>query len=204
MLIGLMCFTPLNALLKVALPDATFGMLRFRLEMSLCIFGCGFGVLVLLCSAGTLAYDKAPVGERTPLDVEIESTAAAGTGAETGPCCIDGEPAASPSPPSTPSSGRLRGDGRRVVRLGLVLAALFLHVTMRDTLAVGWPLFLKRHFLWSEKHYGMVLPLQRTHPEDLQPRGSKAHSDCAPRLSSPPWWSDAHRRPSLPVYPLAV
>lgn len=55
-LLGTACFTPLNALLSVMLPT----MLRFRLEISLCVFGCGFGVLVLLCSADTMSYEAAP------------------------------------------------------------------------------------------------------------------------------------------------
>ena len=39
LLLGTLCFTPFDALLKVLLPTDTSGMLRFRIEISLCIWG---------------------------------------------------------------------------------------------------------------------------------------------------------------------
>jgi len=59
-LLGTACFTPLNALLIVLLPASTFGLLRFRLFLSVCTLGCGFGVIVLLCSASSMSYEATP------------------------------------------------------------------------------------------------------------------------------------------------
>jgi len=58
-LIGTVCFTPLNAALTMLLPDEAFGMLRFRLLISFCTLGCGFGVIVLCFASSSLSYDAA-------------------------------------------------------------------------------------------------------------------------------------------------
>ena len=57
--LGTACFTPLNALLSVLLPDSSFGMLRYRILISLCTIGCGFGVIVLCLASQTLSFDAA-------------------------------------------------------------------------------------------------------------------------------------------------
>eukprot|EP00966_Prymnesium_polylepis_P171051 3953890-Prymnesium_polylepis.1 len=42
--------------LGMLLPDATFGMLRWRIEIAFCTIGCGFGVIVLLLARSSLSF----------------------------------------------------------------------------------------------------------------------------------------------------
>jgi hypothetical protein len=173
-LLGTACFTPLNALLIVLLPASTFGLLRFRLFLSLCTLGCGFGVIVLLCSASSLSYEATPDPEG---DVRVVEK---GAPLEQGAICAsttdlgDGASESSESPTlaacDRPTDGRCGcgcGCGWTVpsLRHGAILAlaqvALFANVLFRDTLGLVWPLYLKAHFGWAEMEYGMLLPVQQ-------------------------------------------
>ncbi|EOD12550.1 hypothetical protein EMIHUDRAFT_470812 [Emiliania huxleyi CCMP1516] len=180
------------AVLTALLPESTWGMLRFRLLISLCVFGCGFGVIVLCCSAGTLVFYSSEAGAvfhsseagalqpRTLRRSDVDLGAA--RGAEVGRCCGDAdgsdaatEESSSHDPEGYPVEGRLAGASScmssrlRTARLALCLVALCLAAATRDTLAVVWPLYLKAHFGWAEKEYGLLLPLQQAEP----PRGRR-------------------------------
>ena len=185
LLLGTLCFTPLDALLKVLLPESRFGMLRFRLEISLCMIGCGFGVLVLLLAKDTLVYGSssgaaaacAPVNDApdTVTGVKHEEE---GTNLERGACCshppsdgashasdgaASGTPPRSPpdaplmAPPSPQSTIQLLCTLPRVSLLAQV--ALFFSALVKDMTYITWPLFLKEHFGWAERQYGLLLPI---------------------------------------------
>ena len=189
-LLGTACFTPLNALLIVLLPASTYGLLRFRLFLSLCTLGCGFGVIVLLCSASSMSYEATPdpegdvrvVEKGAPLEqgAICASTTDLGDGAsETSESAVlDGSGSPSGGAGATlagcdrPTDGRCGcgcgcGCGWTVpsARHGAILAlaqvALFVNVLFRDTLGLVWPLYLKAHFGWAEMEYGMLLPVQQ-------------------------------------------
>ena len=189
-LLGTACFTPLNALLIVLLPASTYGLLRFRLFLSLCTLGCGFGVIVLLCSASSMSYEATPdpegdvrvVEKGAPLEqgAICASTTDLGDGAsETSESAVlDGSGSPSGGAGATlagcdrPTDGRCGcgcgcGCGWTVpsIRHGAILAlaqvALFVNVLFRDTLGLVWPLYLKAHFGWAEMEYGMLLPVQQ-------------------------------------------
>lgn len=112
--------------LTALLPESTWGMLRFRLLISLCVFGCGFGVIVLCCSAGTLVFHSSEAGAvfhsseagalqpRTLRRSDVDLGAA--RGAEVGRCCGDAdgsdaatEESSSHDPEGYPVEGRLAG-----------------------------------------------------------------------------------------------
>ena len=189
-LLGTACFTPLNALLIVLLPASTYGLLRFRLFLSLCTLGCGFGVIVLLCSASSMSYEATPdpegdvrvVEKGAPLEqgAICASTTDLGDGAsETSESAVlDGSGSPSGGAGATlagcdrPTDGRCgcgcgcgRGWTVPSARHGAILAlaqvALFVNVLFRDTLGLVWPLYLKAHFGWAEMEYGMLLPVQQ-------------------------------------------
>jgi len=166
-LLGTLLFTPTNWVLTALLPESTWGMLRFRLLISLCVFGCGFGVIVLCCSAGTLVFHSSEAGavfhssEAGALQPRtLRRSDADGSDAAT-------EESSSHDPEGYPVEGRLAGASScmssrlRTARLALCLVALCLAAATRDTLAVVWPLYLKAHFGWAEKEYGLLLPLQQ-------------------------------------------
>ncbi|EOD12870.1 hypothetical protein EMIHUDRAFT_452090 [Emiliania huxleyi CCMP1516] len=162
-LLGTLLFTPTNWVLTALLPESTWGMLRFRLLISLCVFGCGFGVIVLCCSAGTLVFYSSEAGAvfhsseagalqpRTLRRSDVDLGAA--RGAEVGRCCGDAdgsdaatEESSSHDPEGYPVEGRLAG------------ASSCMSSRLRTA-----------HFGWAEKEYGLLLPLQQAEP----PRGRR-------------------------------
>ena len=49
--------------------------------------------------------------------------------------------------------------GARLAVLVFAFVGLFFASTFRDLQRISWPLFIKAHFGWSEREYGLLLPL---------------------------------------------
>ena len=216
-LFGTLCFTPLDALLRFLLPAERFGMLRFRVEISLCVIGCGFGVLMLLLAKDVMSYETtstAAGGDATrsivgangkaeddeealdPTECAPVCRAASASGRDVGGVDggVDGgkggQLSAEPPPsPATPLSGSaastpppatgatdldgggswwalicpcaLGKEGRPPAVLVFAFVGLFFASTFRDLQRISWPLFIKAHFGWSEREYGLLLPLNQ-------------------------------------------
>ena len=185
-LLGTACFTPLNKLLSWWLPASHFGMLRFRLLLSLCTIGCGFGVIVLLFASRTLAFDSLDATDEIDDDQIAGATRSKanarddedGEMAERGP--IIKEPSSSPEEPSSspaPTPPPIVATGVPVMLLGttssglscgplpavlvLSLSGLFICKYLNDALYLTWPLFIKAHFGWAESEYALLLPMQQ-------------------------------------------
>ena len=192
-LLGMLSFTPLDALLRWLLPEAQFGMMRFRVHISLCTIGCGFGVLVLLLAKDAISYEAATdasSGEATrAVRAKTEDDEEALDPAERAPVCrkstegvgisVDPSPTQSPSVDLSPLSATARDDSQSSSRLAALcpcalssggmppavllfaFIGLFFASMFRDLLRITWPLFIKQHFAWSEREYGLLLPLQQ-------------------------------------------
>ena len=240
-LLGTLCFTPFDSVLRWLLPSGTFGMLRFRIEVALCTIGCGFGVIVLLLFKDVMSYDAAHTAPGADGGGGLGSGSGGGGGikaedeeealdpAERAPVCpspsasppagVEGDagrrggatfPAASGSLPASPGSSsdatgveaasaaalegssvregplqvlsgqpvgaldvlrtsirelcpcaesQLRGGSAAV--LIFALCALFFSAFFRDLLRITWPLFIKAHFGWTEREYGLLLPFNQ-------------------------------------------
>jgi hypothetical protein len=188
--LGMICFTPLDALLRVLLPASSFGLLRYRLEISLCMFGCGFGVIVLVLARDKLSYNasSSSAADADPVDMAVDgSPGRARKGSiddepadplERGSCCRDGSASNSPSPippedddvaaggttrkPRAPSCAACAPLLRRASPVfALTLVALFFTRAISDMLFIIWPLFIKHHFGWEEREYGLILPINQ-------------------------------------------
>ena len=181
-LAGTFCFTPLDALLTALFPEASFGLLRYRLEISLCIWGCGFGVLVLLFASDILSLRGVapPTKEATRLSTQRLDRGAPPD--ERGACCSSPGSASPPeddAPPTTPlvvvnqpplsifcsnvngsCDMRLLG-GQATAAIAAAQLGLFVAAAYKDTVGVTWPLFLQAHFGWAERQYGLLLPVQQ-------------------------------------------
>ena len=186
-LLGTIGFTPLNALLTLLLPEAAFGMLRFRVLISSCSIGCGFGVIVLLLHRDALSFDTIAEDKSGANRKDRNAVDEAGEAAEKGPICDATESDGSCTPPLTRGGiaygsagndeslaalettetvvgthGRCGGVfDRSPLVLVLALLGLLLCKTLTETFSLTWPLFIQRHFGWTEREYGLLLVVQQ-------------------------------------------